>query len=99
MLRRKWGDAPPISKAISALEEDPKSKAQAAVLEEKVGAVKASEDADVMKALQALVETLKSRGIGGEAVASIQLNISGGTQTGIIGANTVSADTMNFGKS
>ena len=35
VIRRKWGDTAPISKAISALEEDPNSKAQAAVLEEK----------------------------------------------------------------
>jgi len=36
VIRRKWGDAAPISKAIAAIEEDPNSKAQAAVLEEKV---------------------------------------------------------------
>jgi hypothetical protein len=97
VIRRKWGDAAPISKAISALEEDPKSKAQAAVLEEKVGAVKASEDADVLQALKALLEQMKAHGIGGEAAASVHLNISGRTQTGIIGAGNVSAGTMNFG--
>jgi hypothetical protein len=32
VIRRKWGDAAPISKAISALEEDPNSKAQAAAI-------------------------------------------------------------------
>jgi hypothetical protein len=30
VIRRKWGDTSPISNAISAIEEDPKSKAQAA---------------------------------------------------------------------
>ena len=40
VIRRKWGEAAPISKAIAAIEEDPTSKAQAAVLEEKVAAVK-----------------------------------------------------------
>jgi hypothetical protein len=98
IIRRKWGDAAPISKAITAIEEDPTSKAQAAVLEEKVGAVKATEDADVLQALRVLVEQMKTHGIGGEAVASIQLNISGGIQTGIIGAQNVSAGTMTFGK-
>jgi hypothetical protein len=97
VIRRKWGDAAPISKAISAVEEDPKSKAQAAVLEEKVGAVKASEDADVLQALKALLEQMKAHGIGGEAATSVQVNISGGTQTGIIGAGDVSAGTMNLG--
>jgi hypothetical protein len=41
---------------------------------------------------------MKTHGIGGEAVANIQLNISGGTQTGIIGAANVTAETMNFGR-
>jgi hypothetical protein len=98
VIRRKWGEAAPISKAISALEEDPNSKAQVAVLEEKVEAVKATKDTDVLEALRALAEQMKTSGIGGEAVASIQLNISGGTQTGIIGAQNVRADTMTFGK-
>jgi hypothetical protein len=98
VIRRKWGEAAPISKAISALEEDPTSKAQADVLDEKAAAVKAAEDADVGRALYQLVEQMKMHGTGGDAVTTIQLNISGGTQTGIIGAQTVSAVTMTFGK-
>jgi hypothetical protein len=78
VIRRKWGDTAPISKAISAIEEDPNSKAQAAVLEEKVSAVKATDDADVAQALHRLVEQMKAHGIGGEAVARIQFNMSGG---------------------
>src|SRR4051794_39176264 len=69
VIRRKWGDSAPISKAITAIEEDPKSQAQAAVLQEKVGAVKASEVAEVAQALRVLVEHMKSHGIGGETVA------------------------------
>jgi hypothetical protein len=98
VIRRKWGDAAPISKAIAAIEEDPKSKGQAAVLEEKVSAQKAGEDPEVAQALRALVEQMKTHGIGGEAVASIQLNISGGTQTGIIGVHNVSAGNITIGK-
>lgn len=98
VIRRKWGDTAPISKAISALEGDPNSKAQAAVLEEKVGAVKAADDPEIALALQKLIEQMKAHGVGGETVANIQLNISGGTQTGIIGAQNVSARTMTFGK-
>src|ERR1700674_4368246 len=56
VIRRKWGDAAPISKAIAAVEEDPNSKAQAAVLEEKVAAVKAIDDGEVAQALRQLVE-------------------------------------------
>jgi hypothetical protein len=97
VIRHKWGDTAPISKAIAAVEEDPKSKAQAGVLEEKVAAVKASEDTDVLEALQKLVEQLKAKNIGGEAVARIQLNITGGTQTGFIGVENVSAENVTFG--
>src|ERR1700686_3524591 len=68
VIRRKWGDTAPISKAVTAIEEDPSSKAQAAVLEEKVGAVKAADDSEVAHALQQLVEQMKTHGVGGEAV-------------------------------
>jgi disulfide oxidoreductase YuzD len=97
VIRRKWGDAAPISKAIAAIEEDPKSKAQAAVLEEKVGAVKAVEDAEVLQALRQLLDQMKTHGIGGEAVARIAINISGGTVQGIVGAENVSIGSMSFG--
>ena len=97
VIRRKWGDTGPISKAISAIEEDPKSKAQAAVLEEKVGAVKATEDAEVAQALRQLVEQMKTHGIGGEAVARIQFNMSGGVVQGVAGAENVQIGSMTFG--
>ena len=97
VIRRKWGDNAPISKAISAIEEDPKSKAQAAVLEEKVGSVKATGDAEVAQALHQLVEQMKTHGIGGEAVARIAINISGGTVQGVVGAENVSIGSMSFG--
>jgi hypothetical protein len=97
VIRRKWGDAAPISKAISALEEDPNSKAQAAVLEEKVAAVNAADDADVAQALHQLVEQMKTYGIGGEAVARIQFNMSGGVVQGVAGAENVQISSMTFG--
>lgn len=97
VIRRKWGDAAPISKAIAAVEGDPKSKAQAAVLQEKVEAVKAADDPEIVKALQALVEQMKTHSIGGEAVAKIQLAISGGTVQGIVGSDNVQVGSMTFG--
>ena len=75
VIRRKWGDTAPITKAIAAIEDDPTSKAQAAVLEEKVGAIKATEDAEVAQALHRLVEQMKAHRIGGEAVARIQFTM------------------------
>lgn len=97
VIRRKWGEAAPISKAIAAVEEDPSSKAQAAVLEEKVGAVKATEDAEVAQALRQLVEQMKTHGVGGEAVAKIQFNMSGGVVQGVAGVENVQIGSMTFG--
>jgi disulfide oxidoreductase YuzD len=97
VIRRKWGDTAPISKAISAIEEDPNSKAQKAVLEEKVGAAKATEDAEVAQALHQLVEQMKTHGIGGEAMARIQFNMSGGVVQGVAGAENVTIGSMSFG--
>jgi hypothetical protein len=97
VIRRKWGNAAPISKAISALEEDPNSKAQAAVLEEKVNAVKANEDAEVARALHQLVEQMKAHDVGGEAVSRIQFNMSGGVVQGVAGAENVQIGSITFG--
>jgi hypothetical protein len=97
VIRRKWGDAAPISKAIAAIEEDPNSKAQAAVLEEKVGAVKAAEDSEVAQALHQLVEQMKTHGVGGEAVARIHFNMTGGVVQGVAGAENVHIGSMTFG--
>ena len=96
VIRRRWGETAPIAKAITALEEDPQSKAQAAVLGEKVGAVKATEDAEVAQALHRLVEELKSQGIGGNAVAKIEFNISGGVVQGIAAAENVTIGSITF---
>ena len=97
VIRRKWGDNAPISKAITAIEEDPKSKAQAAVLEEKVGSVKATEDIEVARALHQLVEQMKTHAIGGEAVAGIQFTMSGGTIQGVVASTNVQIGSMTFG--
>ncbi len=97
VIRRRWGDTSPITKAISALEEDPKSTAQAAVLEEKVGAVKATEDAEVVQALHHLLEQMKTHGIGAEAVHRIQFNMSGGVVQGVAGAENVKIGSISFG--
>jgi hypothetical protein len=97
VIRRKWGETAPISRAIIAIEEDPQSKAQAAVLEEKVAAVQATADAEVAQALHKLVEQLKTEGTGAETVAKIQFNMSGGVVQGVAGAENVHIGNMTFG--
>lgn len=96
VICRKWGDTGPIATAISALEKDPTSKAQTAVLEEKMVTAKAAEDAEVVQALYQLVEQLKTHSIGGEAVARIQFNMSGGVVQGVAGAENVRIGSMSF---
>jgi hypothetical protein len=97
IIRRKWGDAAPITKAVTALEEDPESKAQAAVLGEKVAATGVAADADVAEALRKLVEAMHAAGIGGTPQARVQLNISGGVVQGVAGAENVTVSSMTFG--
>ena len=96
IIRRKWGDASPVAKAVEALEADPKSKGQAAVLAEKVEASKAAEDPEIMKAVAALVAELKEVKTGGE-ISNINVTISGGVVQGVVGAEEVSVGTMSFG--
>jgi disulfide oxidoreductase YuzD len=97
IIRRKWGDSSPLAKSVDALEANPESKGQAEVLAEHVAAVNATADADVMQALAKLIEQLKKEGLGGKQIAPIAVNISGGTVQGIVAAQNVSIDTMNFG--
>ena len=97
VIRRKWGESAPINKAINALEEDPQSKAQAAVLEEKVGQIDAATDAEVLQSLHKLIEQMKSEGLGGEAVARVQFTMSGGVVQGVAGAENVRIGSMTFG--
>lgn len=96
VIRRKWGHDGALSKAVADLEANPKSKGQALVLEEKVAEVKAVEDPDAMQALAKLVTELKEAKIGGEAVANINIHISGGTVQGVVGAREVTVGSMNF---
>ena len=65
-------------------------------LEEKVGAVKATDDAEVAQALHQLVEQMKTHGIGGEAVGRIQFTMSGGVFQGAVAENA-QIGSMTFG--
>jgi hypothetical protein len=97
VIHRKWGESAPISKAIKAAEEDPTSKAQAAVLAEKVETSKATNDADVVKALQSLVETMKAAGVSAQATSAIQFNMTGGVIQGVGIAQNTTIGSMTFG--
>jgi hypothetical protein len=90
------GRREPCSKISQCIGGESESKGQAAVLAESVESVKATADADVMQALAKLVDELKRAKIGGEAVAQMTVNISGGYVGVGIGQN-ISVGTMNVG--
>jgi hypothetical protein len=92
IIRRKWGSASPIARAVDALEADPHSKGQAMVLSEKVEAARAAEDPDIAAALTLLNAELN--GGGGDIRVTVG---SGGTVHGVVGAKKVSIGTMSFG--
>jgi hypothetical protein len=96
IIRRKWGDTSPVAKSVDALEANPKSKDQAAVLSEHVTDVNATADVEVMQALRRLGDALKKEGIGGESIAQIAINITGGNIQGVVGVQNVSIGSMNF---
>ena len=97
VIQRKWGEAAPITKAVVALEENPSSKAQAGLLEEKVASVKAAEDPEVLQALQKLVEEMKAQGVDDGVVSSIQFTMNRGVVQGVAGAGTVNLGSQTFG--
>jgi hypothetical protein len=95
VIRRKWGESGPI-KAISALEADPKSEAQAATVEETIIAAEANKDAEVLEALRQLLQELKTQGFGGDLAPKIQVNVNGGVVHGIAGAANVRIGSLSF---
>jgi hypothetical protein len=97
VIQKQWGKSSPIAKAVDALEASPKSKGQALVLAENVTASNATANPDVMHALAKLVGELKKEGIGGNAVAALTINITGGSVQGVIGAGNVSIGTIKYG--
>jgi disulfide oxidoreductase YuzD len=97
VIRRKWGNASPIAKAVDALEARAKSKDQAAVLAENVAKANAMRDDEVLRALAKLVDALSKEGVGAKPIAGISIDIAGGTVQGVLGAQNVSLGSMSFG--
>ena len=97
VIRRRWGDASPVARAVDALEGDPTSKDHAGALEQKIADVRATEDPEVMKALAKLVASLERAGIGGSAITQVNLSVQGGNLQGVIGAQQVTIATLSFG--
>jgi disulfide oxidoreductase YuzD len=97
LIRRKWGEASAVAKSVDALEANPNSKGEAAVLAENVAAVKATDDADVMQSLARLVDELKRAKIGERSAVEMTANVSGEAVVGVGVAQNVSIGSMNVG--
>jgi hypothetical protein len=97
LIHRKWGKTGPVPDALSELEAHPKSHGQATVLADRLAAANATSDEEIMLAVSKLADALRGS-VGEAAKATINLNISGGTQ-GIAGAQNVSIGSMTVGRS
>jgi hypothetical protein len=96
-IRAKWGHDGALTKAVDALEANPKSQAHEAALAQAATGVEVTASTEVTQALAKLVEELKREGVGGQAVADIKITMNGGIVQGVVGAKEVSVGTMTFG--
>jgi hypothetical protein len=97
VIQQKWGAGNKVSQSVDALEANPKSTAQAASLAETVAETKATEDVDVMQALSKLVDVLKRENLGGNAIAKMNITITGGVVQGVVGAESVNVGSLSIG--
>ena len=78
IIKKKFGKESEVAKAVENLEGKPDSPARQALLKEEVAAVKAGQDAEILAAVKALEEKLKTH--GGERIQKM-LRSEGGEQT------------------
>jgi hypothetical protein len=96
LITRKFGASSAVAKSIDDLEADPKSEGRAIVLSEQVKKVNAPSDAEVMAAVNELVEALANHMAAGTSSVHIQATMTGGV-AGIVGAQNASIGSMSVG--
>jgi hypothetical protein len=85
-----------VAKSVEDLEADPKSEGRAIVLSEQVKKVNAPSDAEVMIAVNKLVEALANDKAAGNSSVHIHAAMTGGV-AGIVGAQNASIGSMDIG--
>lgn len=90
LLKKKLGARSKVLKAVKELEASPKSEARKGVLQEEIAAAKADQDAELVKAAQALLKSVKAVP-GGEQIVQTAIG-DGNTQIAGDG-NTVNVNT------
>ncbi len=93
IIARKFGPTSAVAKSVDDLEANPKSKGQAIVLSERVGETKALADADIMEAVNKLVEALSKAKVGPPNV-HVDATMTGGV-AGVVGAQNVSIGSLH----
>lgn len=71
LIKRKFGDNSEVTKAVEGVEARPESDARKAALKEEVELAKASDDAEIVKAAQELLEKIKQQPGGAQQVQQI----------------------------
>jgi hypothetical protein len=71
VVRRKFGVESDLADAVEKLEKKPEAEGRQITLKEEVEAAGASKDAEIMKAVEALIEAIKEQPGGEEAVQQI----------------------------
>ena len=98
LLMRKFGEQSDIAVAAEKLEQSPESDAWKAVLEEQAKKPEVSQDEDLRKVVDDLLERLGESGTG-SVNTKVEVTVSDqATAQGVIGAGKVEIQEMSFGK-
>lgn len=95
-IKSKFGSESKVSKAITALEENPESKSQQLVLAEQMESAKAEKDPELLTFAAQLVKALKETEAGRVALAKYQVDAKG-AQVGVMGDKAHIEGGIHFG--
>jgi hypothetical protein len=96
LIPHKCGATSAVAKSVDDLEADPKSEGRAIVLSEQVKKVNAPSDAEIMAAVNKLVEALANDKAAGNSSVHIHTTMTGGV-AGIVGAQNASIGSIDIG--
>ena len=97
-VKSKFGKDSKLSKAITELEENPKSKGQQMLLAETMAMEKADQDPKLISIAEQLVQALNETEAGRRAVAKYQIDAKD-AQIGVMGENAKVEGGIHFGGS
>jgi hypothetical protein len=96
-IKSKFGKDNNISKTITDLEADPKSKGYQLLLAEHIATAKANQVPDILKITQKLTEALQSTETGRKAIIKFQVDARN-SQVGVIGDRAKVEGGIHFGE-